>query len=235
MKRDFLLTTKDSPFSCWHQPLWGKCPVFLAFTSFLLLVSWVASGPGRRLIYSHGGEGGEGDLGWACYLAAFCCRMTGPFPGDLGLVDPEKWLLHLVFWGLCLIPPMVPAIGLWRWRPCTPWLSCSNSRPLHNHWPLSTMVSSRWSIWKLPDSMCTKRRPWEVRSFTLKAPKQHPQPRWPAWQWYHIAEVSIYVQASRRRGVGIDTLLVRSQESREWVPLLWGAPSVGGTGGQAHT
>lgn len=124
------------------------------------------------------------------FLAAFCCRMTGPFPAYLGLVTPEKWLFHLVFWGLCLIPPMVLAVGLWRWRPCTPWPSCSNSRPLHNLWPLSTMVSSHWSIWKLPDSMCIKCRPWEVRSSTLKAPKQHPQPGWPVWQWYHVAEVS---------------------------------------------
>ena len=43
------------------------------------------------------------------------------------------------------------------------------------------------------------------------------------------------MQASRRRGVGIDTLLVCSQESRERVPLLWGTPSVGSMGGQAHT
>ena len=43
------------------------------------------------------------------------------------------------------------------------------------------------------------------------------------------------MQASRRRGVGIETLLVRSQESREGAPLLWGTPSVGSMGGQPHT
>lgn len=35
--------------------------------------------------------------------------------------------------------------------------------------------------------------------------------------------------------VGVEILLVYSQESKKQVPLLWGLPSVGSAGGEGHS
>lgn len=146
------LTNEGSPLSCRLQLLGVNTQFFRGSPLSPYLSASEHHGFCALLVI---GEGALGLLVISVPCWSLLQDVSDIFPGYHGLVAREEWLLHLVFWGLCLI--------LSR-SPCPLWPSCPNCRPLYILWPLSVSVSSHRCLWKLLDSICTKCRLWGARA-----------------------------------------------------------------------